>query len=121
MFHHDQFEGNQREVVQSFLNDQDTLAIIPTGGGKTMCYWITGIVTKGVTVVITPLLVLLNDQVSKLRNYGIPVCYVTSSTVNRNRMVGLAGKLQRQWQIMLRIKEEKCHVRGKRYAACVFI
>ena len=85
VFHHDQFTGNQREVVQSLLNDQDTLAIIPTGGGKTMCYWIPGIVTKGVTVVITPLLALLNDQVSKLRNYGIPVCYVTSSLQTQER------------------------------------
>ena len=85
VFHHDQFKGNQREVVQSLLNDQDTLAIIPTGGGKSMCYWIPGIVTKGVKVVITPLLALLSDQVSKLRNYGIPVCYVTSSLQTQER------------------------------------
>ena len=50
-----------------------------------MCYWIPGIVTKGVTVVITPLLALLNGQVSKLRNYGIPVCYVTSSLQTQER------------------------------------
>lgn len=87
MFNHDQFKDYQRKVVQSLLNDKDTLAIIPTGGGKTMCYWIPVIVTKGVTMVITPLIALLNDQVSKLRNYGIPMCYVTSSLQPQERIL----------------------------------
>ena len=47
------------------------------GGGKSTCFWIPGIVNDGVTVVITPSIALLNDKVAKLRNYGIPVCYVT--------------------------------------------
>ena len=85
VFNHDQFKGTQREVVKSLLEDKDTLAIIPTGGGKSMCFWIPGIVNEGVTVVITPLLALLNDQVSKLRTYGIPVCYVTSSLQPQER------------------------------------
>ena len=85
VFSHDHCKGIQREVVKSLLEDKDTLAIIPTGGGISMCFWILGIVNEGVTVVITPLLPLLNDQVSKLRTYGVLVCYVTSSLQPQER------------------------------------
>ena len=76
VFKHEQFRENQRDVVNSLLHNNDSLSIIPTGGGKTICYWLPGIMNTGVTVVVTPLIALLNDQVSKLRSYGIPVCYV---------------------------------------------
>lgn len=79
VFHYSTFRGNQQEVVQSILQNKDVLTIISTGGGKTLCYWIPGIINDGVTVVITPLVALLNDQVRKLKSYEIPVCYVTSS------------------------------------------
>ena len=79
VFKHEQFRENQRDVVNSLLHNNDSLSIIPTGGGKTICYWLPGIMNTGVTVVVTPLIALLNDQVSKLRSYGIPVCYVTST------------------------------------------
>ena len=85
VFRHNEFKDNQRGVINSLLQNKDTLAIIPTGGGKTICYWIPGIVNDGVTVVITPLIALLNDQVAKLRNYGIPVCYVTSNLQPQER------------------------------------
>lgn len=65
VFHHDQFKENQRDVVNSLLQNNDTLAIIPTGGGKTICYWLPGVMNNGVTVVVTPLIALLNDQVTK--------------------------------------------------------
>ena len=79
VFHYNTFRGNQQEVVRSILQNKDEHTIIPTGGGKTLCYWIPGIINDGATVVITPLVALLNDQVRKLKSYGIPVCYVTAS------------------------------------------
>ncbi len=85
VFKHENFRGMQREVVESIAANKDTLTIIPTGGGKSVCYWIPGLVTRGVTVVITPLVALLNDQVSKLRNCGINVCCVNSNMTPEER------------------------------------
>ena len=79
VFNHEYFRGNEREVVECLTQNKDTLTVIPTGGGNSICYWISGLVTAGVTVIITPLLALFNDQVTKLKDYGINVCYVNSS------------------------------------------
>ena len=85
VFKHQTFRDNQKDVIESLLQDKDVLAVIPTGGGKSLCYWIPGIISKGVTVVVTPLIALLNDQVSKLKNHNIPVCCVTSSMNPKER------------------------------------
>ena len=85
VFQHQSFRGMQREVVESIATNRDTLTIMPTGGGKSVCYWIHGLVTAGVTVVITPLVALLNDQGSKLRNCGINVCCVNSNMTPEER------------------------------------
>ena len=52
-------------MVTYLTSNNDILAVIPTGGGKSICYWTAGLVSSGVTVVITPLIALMNDQVSK--------------------------------------------------------
>ena len=78
LYNLENFRGMQRQVVESIMRYKDILAVIPTGGGKSLCYWVPGIATPGVvTVVITPLLALLNDQVG--RQYGVDVSYVMSS------------------------------------------
>ena len=85
VFHHESFRGMRRKVVDQILENRDTVTIMLTGAGKSMCYWIPGLATMGVTVVITPLVALLNDQVSKLRNYVVSVCYITSSMLPEER------------------------------------
>jgi RecQ family ATP-dependent DNA helicase len=85
VFHHDNFKTNQREITECLLLNKDTLAVIPTGGGKSMCYWIPGIVSTCVTVIVTPLIALLNDQVRTLKSHDIPVCYVTSTMLPEER------------------------------------
>lgn len=79
VFCHKNFKNNQRGIIESLPENNDLLAVMPTGSGKSLCYWIPGILSKGVTVVITPLIALLNDQVTKLINLNIPVCFVTST------------------------------------------
>ena len=79
VFYHEKFKEMQRQVINQLTSNKDTLTIMPTGGGKSICYWVPGLASMGVTVVITPLVALLNDQVAKLKNYGINVCYVNSS------------------------------------------
>lgn len=79
VFGHENFQNNQRGIIEASMQNKDLLTVMPTGSGKSLCYWIPGILSKGVTVVITPLIALLNDQVTKLINLNIPVCFVTSS------------------------------------------
>ena len=85
VFQHENFQGIQRDVIEHMSNNNDMLTVIPTGGGKSLCYWVPGLSAVGITVVITPLVALLNDQVSKLRSYGINVASVNSSMTPEDR------------------------------------
>jgi superfamily II DNA helicase RecQ len=87
IFHHQNFRGIQREAIECIASEKDALVIIPTGGGKSSCYWIPGMAASGVTVVITPLMALQSDQVNKLKSYGINVCSVNSSMPAEEREI----------------------------------
>ena len=87
VFGHENFRGIQRDIVEVISANKDVLVVIPTGGGKSLCYWVPGLTVHGVSVVITPLVALMNDQVSKLKKFGINVCYVTSSMASNVREV----------------------------------
>lgn len=71
-------DGQQR-VIDSILDGKDTLAIMPTGGGKSLCYQIPAHILKGTTVVVSPLISLMKDQLEKLDELGIRACQVNSS------------------------------------------
>lgn len=69
---------HQKEVLESFLKGQDTLAVIPTGAGKSMCYALPSMMGEGVGIVISPLIALIRDQVIKFRSVGIPAAAIDS-------------------------------------------
>lgn len=79
VFGYDQYKPLQREVIENVLQHRDTLAIMPTGGGKSLCYQIPALIFPGLTVVVSPLIALMKDQVEQLHELGVPALFLNSS------------------------------------------
>lgn len=78
-FGYDSFRPGQEEIVKNILNGKDVLGVMPTGAGKSICYEIPALMLKGITIVISPLLSLMQDQVKVLNQIGIHAAYINSS------------------------------------------
>ncbi|HEX2887712.1 DNA helicase RecQ [Vineibacter terrae] len=88
VFGFDAFRPGQEEIVQALLGGEDVLAIMPTGSGKSLCYQLPALVMGGLTVVVSPLIALMRDQVRQLRAYGIAAASLNSSNdIEQNRQV----------------------------------
>ena len=68
------FRGEQEKIIQSVLDGKDTLALLPTGGGKSICFQIPTLMQQGLCLVISPLIALMKDQVQNLQRRNIPYC-----------------------------------------------
>ncbi|MBO0586049.1 DNA helicase RecQ [Sporosarcina sp. E16_8] len=78
-FGYPSFRTGQEQVIRGVMNDQDTLCVMPTGGGKSVCYQVPALVMDGTVLVISPLISLMKDQVDALHQAGIPAAYINSS------------------------------------------
>ena len=77
-----QFRNGQEEIIQKVLQKQNVLGIMPTGGGKSICYQLPALVLEGLTLVISPLISLMKDQVDSLNEVGIPAAFINSTLSN---------------------------------------
>src|SRR5882724_8946057 len=100
LFGLDDFRPAQREVLEDVLAGRDVLCVMPTGAGKSLCYQLPAVVQSGLTIVVSPLISLMEDQVSQLRDEGISALLLNSSlTSSQQREVileienGLEGLL----------------------------
>jgi len=78
-FGYDTFRPLQHEVIENVLAGKDTLAVMPTGGGKSLCYQIPALILPGPTVVVSPLIALMKDQVEQMRASGVAAVFLNSS------------------------------------------
>src|SRR3954468_13933435 len=84
----DDFRPAQREVIEDVIAGHDVLCVMPTGAGKSLCYQLPGAIQKGLTIVVSPLISLMEDQVQQLRDEGLPAALLNSSlTSSRQRQV----------------------------------
>ena len=79
VFGYSAFRGGQEALIDAQLRGQDAFGIMPTGGGKSLCYQIPALLLEGVTLVISPLISLMRDQVMALKNAGVAAAYINSS------------------------------------------
>jgi ATP-dependent DNA helicase RecQ len=86
-----EFREGQAEVIQALVEGRDSVVVMPTGGGKSLCYQLPAIMLGGVTLVISPLIALMKDQVDALSARGIPATYVNSSLSYSEVLDRLAG------------------------------
>lgn len=76
---YDSFRPGQQDIIETVLKGDDALALLPTGGGKSICFQVPGMIRKGVTVVVSPLIALMQDQVSNLKKKGMRAASLDSS------------------------------------------
>ncbi len=105
VFGYDRFRPLQGEIIRNVLNKQDTLAIMPTGGGKSLCYQLPALIFPGLTIVVSPLISLMKDQVGQLAQLGVPAVFLNSSLTPEEYQADMA-RVRRQEVKLLYVAPE---------------
>lgn len=100
VFGYDSFREGQEEIVDSILNNRDVLGIMPTGAGKSICYQLPALMLKGITIVVSPLISLMLDQVKALNEAGIHAAYINSALTETQISKALYNAMCGQYKII---------------------
>ena len=79
VFGYNDFRHNQQDIIEHLLNGQDAVVLMPTGGGKSLCYQVPALCVDGVTIVVSPLIALMKDQVDALILNGVKAAFLNST------------------------------------------
>ena len=95
IFGFDSFKGNQESIINSVLAGRNTFVIMPTGGGKSMCYQLPAIIGEGTAIIISPLIALMKNQVDAIRNFGAEkgIAHVLNSSLSRGEIADVKADL----------------------------
>jgi ATP-dependent DNA helicase RecQ len=99
-FGFDNFREGQREVIESVLAGKDVVVVMPTGSGKSLCYQLPAMILDGVTVVVSPLIALMKDQVDALRARGLPATFVNSSIPEAEQRARIESLRRREHKLV---------------------
>ncbi|GAL64422.1 ATP-dependent DNA helicase RecQ [Algibacter lectus] len=123
-FGYDSFRVNQQDIVESVLNKKDCLVIMPTGGGKSICFQLPALSFKGVTIVISPLIALMKDQVDGLNANGIPASYFNSSQSSEEQFAIIESVITAEIKLLYVAPESLAALQNiltEKYISCVAI
>ena len=93
-FGYDQFRLQQQQIIETLIDGNDALVLMPTGGGKSLCYQIPAMVRAGVAIVISPLIALMQDQVDALAQNGVSAAFFKFQPESRTAATGKAAAAQ---------------------------
>ena len=99
-FGFDSFRPGQKEVIEQIMDDRDVLAILPTGGGKTLLYQLPAILKEGITLVVSPLIALMKDQLDALRKRKIPATLINSTLTPKQKEKRIQEILNNKYKII---------------------
>jgi ATP-dependent DNA helicase RecQ len=94
-FGYDTFKGNQEVIIKSVLENKDTFIIMPTGGGKSLCYQLPALILEGTAIIISPLIALMKNQVDALRNFGAEkgIAHFLNSSLSKQEIIDVKKDL----------------------------
>lgn len=95
IFGFDNFKGNQEPIIESLLDGENVFVIMPTGGGKSMCYQLPALSNEGTAIVVSPLIALMKNQVDAIRNFGADegIAHVMNSSLSKTEMAAVKADL----------------------------
>ena len=96
VFGFDQFKGNQEEIIKSILARNNTFVLMPTGGGKSLCYQLPALMSDGTAIVVSPLIALMKNQVDMIRNFGteLGIAHVMNSSLSKAELLEVKEDLK---------------------------
>ncbi|MHA7944303.1 DNA helicase RecQ [Formosa sp. 3Alg 14/1] len=123
-FGYDQFRAQQQDIIEYVLEGNDALVIMPTGGGKSMCFQVPALLFEGITIVVSPLIALMKDQVDGLKANGIDANFYNSSQSSEEQQAILEQVIKAELKLLYVAPESLAglsNILNERYVSCIAI